>query len=93
MAPVTALSSLGPDSSSSCPPWVTVLPAEGPGWPREVPTCLVHHRGEGRLDGCLAPLCRPDVMVRPILGRSQHLKELHREHSFNADVLEGNAGW
>lgn len=59
---------------------------------RGSPTCLVHHGSESCLDGRLAPLCCPDVMVRPILGRSQHLKELRRKHGFNADVLEGEAG-
>lgn len=51
-------------------------------------THLVHHRGEGSADGCLATLDRPDVMIRPILGRRQNLKELSRNHSFNSDVLE-----
>lgn len=50
---------LGPPTPwGSCPAW------EGTGdREREVPTCLVYHRGEGCLNGCLAPLCCPDVMV------------------------------
>ena len=86
-----------PTPPGSCPAWFDISVYEGPGGagggvPREAPTCLVHHGGEGGLDGRLAPLCRPDMMVRPVLGRSQNLKELCREHGFDVDVLEGEAG-
>lgn len=53
------------------------------------PTCLVHHGGERRADGGLAPLHCPDVMVRPVQGRREDLEELVGKHGFDPDVLQG----
>lgn len=58
-----------------------------------MPTYLIYHGGEGCLHSCLASLYWPDLMGRPILGRREHLEELRGKCSFNADVLEGEAGW
>lgn len=94
----TRLSSRSQLPRAHDPPELTFMPREagfiGRGCrERAGPTCLVHHRREGGIDGCLAPLHCPDVMVRPILGRRENLKELRRKYCFNSDVLEGEAGW
>lgn len=92
-APVTALSSWGPDSSQLRSTLeLTFLPAEGPGWPREVPTCLVHHRGEVPPRWPSGPLCHLTGDAPTHFRKKPAPQELRREHE-RADVLESNTGW